>query len=110
MKKPSAFEAAAAIAAILGSFMLVAGLMPFINPGMLEVRETWSHSSIMAFLFPILLSAPILGAAWHFNKKARDMKHQQQIVSRNVEAPWERKLKWIIFGIVALLVLLASFW
>jgi hypothetical protein len=74
MKKPYTYEAVAALTGILGVFVLVSGLMPFINPEFVDLNEAKDYSPKLAFLVPTLLSLPILGAAWHFNKKAQDIR------------------------------------
>jgi len=109
MKNPYAYEAVAVSAGILGAFVLVSGLMPFINPGFVDVNETGEYSPRMAFLVPTLLSLPVLGVSWHFNKKAQAIR---RVLERPTvaEAPWERKLKWILCGIVILFVLYAFLW
>ena len=110
MKKPYAYEVVAVGAGIVGAFVLVSGLMPFINPGFLDVNMTGEYSPRMAFLVPTLLSLPILGVSWRFNKKAQVIRRELDRPAHVTEAPWERKLKWIICGIVILFVLLAFLW
>jgi len=110
MKNPTAFEAVAAVAGIVGAFVLVSGLMPFINPGFVDVNHTGEYSPRMEFLVPTLLSLPILGVAWHFNKKAQAIRRELEEPSPAAEGSWERKLKCIICGIVILLVLVAFLW
>jgi hypothetical protein len=110
MKKPYAYEAIAVGAGIVGAFVLVSGLMPFINPGFVDLHSTGEYSPRMAFLVPTLLSLPILGVAWHFNQKAQAIRRESEKPTPVTEAPWERKLKWIICGIVILFVLFTFLW
>ncbi|MGD0259853.1 MAG: hypothetical protein ABSD29_08490 [Verrucomicrobiota bacterium] len=110
MKRPYTYEAVAGVAGILGAFVLVSGLMPFINPGFVDANETGEYSPRMAFLVPTLLSLPLLGISWHFNKKAQAIRRELKGPPHFMEAPWERKLKWMLFGIVILLVLFAFLW
>jgi hypothetical protein len=111
MKKPYAYEALAALAATLAVALLVSGLMPFINPGFLELHQTGEYSPRMAFLVPTLLSLPMFGVAWSLNQKAQGIRRELKAAAPAVaEAPWARKLKWILFGIVMVLVLLAFLW
>ncbi|EEF60710.1 hypothetical protein [Pedosphaera parvula] len=76
MKKTYAYEAVAVCAGIVGAFVLVSGLMPIINPGLVDVNKTSENSSRITFLVPTLLSLPILGVSWHFNKKARAIRRE----------------------------------
>jgi hypothetical protein len=61
MKKPYAYEAVAIVCGIAGAFVLVSGLMPFINPGFVETNATGDDSPRVAFLVPTLFSLPLLG-------------------------------------------------
>ena len=101
MKQHIFYEAVATLSGIVGALVLVTGLMPFINPGFVDVNETGTYSPRLAFLVPTLLSLPLLGVSWHFNKKAQALRQQ---LEKSAETP-SRKLKWIIGGIVILLVL-----
>lgn len=104
------YEAVAAVSGIVGAFVLVSGLMPFINPGFLDANETGEYSPRMVFLVGTLLSLPLLGISWHFNKKAQAIRQQLEKPVHVAEATWERKLKWILCGIVILLVLITFLW
>jgi ABC-type sugar transport system permease subunit len=105
MKKPAMYEAAAVIFGFVGAMVLVSGLMPFINPGFADANETGEYSPRMLFLIPTLLSLPIFGVSWHFNKKAQAIRRELQNSANNSEAPWKKKLKWVMFGIIVLLLL-----
>ena len=107
MKPHLMYEVAAAILAFIGTIVLVNGLMPFINPGFLNVNEKGEYSPRLIFLTGALLSLPILGLSWHLNKKALLIRQQSEKPTQRIKAPWEKKLKWILFGIVALIVLFA---
>lgn len=109
MKRPYGYEAAAAILGLIGAFLLGTGLTPFTNPGMVDAANTGDYSPRMQFLIPTLLSLPFLGAAWHFNTKARKI---TKALSQTRPAPapepkWQTRLKWVLFGIVVLFVLSA---
>jgi hypothetical protein len=110
MKRPYTYEAVAVVSGIVGAIVLVSGLMPFINPGFVDVNATGEYSPRMAFLVPTLLSLPLLGISWHFNKKAQAIRRELESPPHVAEAPWERKLKWIICGIVILFVILTFLW
>jgi|GEM_PF-2284773 len=110
MKKPYAFEAIAALFAIAGTMILVSGLMPFINPGFVEVNATGDYSPRMEFLIPTLFSLPLLGLSWNFNKKAQAIRRESETSERSAETPDQGKLKSILCGIVILVVLLAFLW
>ena len=110
MKRTSQYEAVAAISAIVGAGVLVTGLMPFINPGFLDANETGEYSPRMIFLVGTLLSLPLLGMAWHFNKKAQAIRQKLEDPAPVPEAAWERKLKWIVCGVVILFVLITFLW
>jgi hypothetical protein len=84
--------------------------MPFINPGFVDVNETGEYSPRLAFLVPTLLSLPLLGISWSFNQKARAIRRELERPPHLGEAPWERKLKWIVCGIVIILALFAFLW
>jgi hypothetical protein len=81
--------------------------MPFTNPGFLDANETGTYSPRAAFLVPTLLSLPLLGIAWHFNKKAQAIRRELERTQHAAETPPGEKLKWILFGIVVLFVLSA---
>src|SRR5277367_4917839 len=98
MKKPYAYEAVAVVSGVAGAFVLVSGLMPFINPGFVDANATGEYSPRMAF------SLPLLGISWHFNKKAQAIRRELERPKQAAETPTQRKLKWIICGIVILLV------
>src|SRR5208283_4048850 len=100
MKKPYANEAVAAVSGIVGAIVLVSGLMPFINPGFVDVNATGDYSPRMAFLVPALLSLPLLGISWHFNKKAQAVRRELESPSRDAETPFQQIMKWIICGMV----------
>jgi hypothetical protein len=104
MKKPYAYEAVAVVSGIAGAFVLVSGLMPFINPGFVDANATGEYSPRMAFLVPTLFSLPLLGISWHFNKKAQAIRRELERPEQAAETPTQRKLKWIICEIVILLV------
>jgi hypothetical protein len=106
MKSFNRYEAVAAVSGIVGAIVLVSGLMPFINPGFVDANKTGEYSPRMAFLLPTLLSLPLLGISWHFNKKAQGIRRE----SDTSETPSEGKLKWILFGFVMLVVLLTFLW
>lgn len=110
MKEHSIYEAAAAVLAMTGAGVLVSGLMPFINPGQLDIEETGEYSPRLIFLTGALFSLPLLGLSWHLNKKAQELRRQLEKPEQRKEARWERNLKWIIFGFVVLLVLYAFLW
>jgi hypothetical protein len=99
MKRHHIYEAAAAALGLLGAVVLVSGLMPFINPGLLDLHKTGEYSPGLAFLVPTLFSLPLLGGSWHFNKKAREIRGELRETPRTSEAPWQRRLLWIVFGI-----------
>jgi ABC-type Fe3+ transport system permease subunit len=107
MKNHTPFEAIATLLAIVGIFILVGGLMPVINPGFLEVKERRDYSPRLIFLAGVLLSLPLLGLSWHFNKKAQSIRQQLQQSSRPPKKTWEKWLKWILFGFLVLWVLSA---
>jgi hypothetical protein len=100
----------AAVSGIVGALVLASGLMPFINPGFLDANETGEYSPRMIFLAGVLFSLPLLGLSWHFNMKARTMRQELESPAKVAEAPWKKKLKWILCGIVIILVLSAFLW
>ena len=110
MKKPCTYEAVAVGTGIIGAFVLVSGLMPFINPGFVDANATGDYSPRMTFLLPTLLSLPLMGISWHFNKKAQAIRRELESPIRATETPSQRKLKWILCGIVILVVLSAFLW
>jgi hypothetical protein len=111
MNKPYKNEAIAAITGLAGAFVLVSGLMPFINPGFVDVNETGQYSPRLAFLIPTLLSLPLLGVSWHFNKKGQAIRRElKETEPTRIETSREKKLKWILYGFVILLVLFAFLW
>ena len=114
MKKLYAYEALAAVAAFFGVVLVVSGLMPFINPEQVDLRQTGEYSPRMLFLVPTLLSLPIFGVSWRLNTKAQEIRRAQKVSAAAApaveQAPLERKLKWFLFGIVALLVIYAFLW
>ncbi|WP_040549176.1 hypothetical protein [Pedosphaera parvula] len=91
MKKTYAYEAVAVCAGLVGAFVLVSGLMPIINPGFVDANQTGEYSPRMSFLVPTLLSLPILGLSWHFNKKARAIRQELEKPSHVAESPPEMK-------------------
>jgi hypothetical protein len=108
MKKPCAYEALAVVTAIFGVALFVSGLMPFINPAQVDLHQTGEYSPRMLFLVPTLFSLPVFGVSWRLNTKAQGIRRALEASSPAVEVPpWERKLKWILFGIVVLFVLYA---
>jgi hypothetical protein len=107
MKKLHICEAIAAGAGLIGAIILVAGFMPIINPQFVDVNETSNYSPRMAFLLPTLFSLPILGLAWHFNKKAQLIRREVAKSTDLSKKTWERHLKWIVAGAVILLGILA---
>ena len=106
MKPHAKYEAVATILAFIGVMVLVSGLMPFINPGFTRVEERGEDSS-GAGIFLMLLSIPLLSLSWVLNREAQRIRQLSEKPAQRIEAPWERKLKWILFGFVALLVLYA---
>jgi len=110
MKQSYTYETLAAVTGILGAFVLVTGLMPFINPGFVDLRHSGEYSPRMEFLAPTLLSLPLLGVSWHLNKKAQAIRKALSQTSRAPEQLWQRRFKWVICGILVLLVLLAFLW
>jgi hypothetical protein len=107
MKPHIKYEAAAAVLAIIGTFVLVEGLLPFINPGLLDANEKGEYSPRFIFLTGTLFSLPMLGLSWHLNKQAQLIRQQSEKPAQRIETRWERRLKWILFGVVALIVLSA---
>jgi hypothetical protein len=104
------YEAVAVVSGIVGAFLLVSGLMPFINPGFIDVNETGEYSPRAIFLAGTLFSLPFLGISWHFNTKARTIRKEMDVATIVTETPRARKLKWIVCGIVILLVLYTFLW
>jgi membrane protease YdiL (CAAX protease family) len=107
MKPHVKYEAAATILAFIGIMVLVSGLMPIINPGFVQVNEKGKNSPTFIVLMGILFSFSILSLSWVLNKEAQRIRQQSEKPAQRTEAPWERKVKWILFGIVALIVLSA---
>jgi hypothetical protein len=105
MKRHSKYEAVAVVSGIVGAFVLVIGLMPFINPGFIDVYET-EYSPRAIFLAGTLFALLFLGVSWHFNMKAWMIRKETNVA----ETPQARKLKWIVCGIVILLILSAFLW
>jgi hypothetical protein len=111
MKKPYAYEALAAVAAMFGVALFVSGLMPFINPELVDLQQTGEYSPRMLFLVPTLFSLPIFGVSWRLNTKAQGIRRELKVSAPAAkEAPWQLRLKWVIFAIVAILVLYAFLW
>lgn len=80
MRKPIIYESIAMLAALVGALMLVGGLLPFINPGFFDLNFE-DYSPRKSFLILTLLSLPILGLSWHFNKKAQSIKRELKTIT-----------------------------
>lgn len=78
MKKASLYEAVAMAIAVIGAFLFAGGLMPFINPGAVEMHNEGTYSPRMQFLIPTLLSLPVLGCAWRLNQKAQRIRRESK--------------------------------
>ena len=110
MNKQSLYEILACVLAIVGAVLLICGLMPFINPGFLEVNEDGEYSPRIIFLTGVLSSLPILGIAWCFNQRARMIKQGTKEVVMATETTLEKRIKWIVCGIVIVLAVTAFLW
>jgi hypothetical protein len=110
MKKYHLYEAIAVVLALPGVILLVNGLMPFINPGFVEVNHTRDYSPRTEFLIPTLLSLPLFGLSWHFNQKAQGIRRDLNQDPQQSETPSQRRLKWILFSVVVAFVLYAFLW
>jgi len=108
MKRHNSYGAVAAVMGVAGALVLVAGLMPFINPGFVDTNESEIYSPRMAFLIPTLLSLPLLGISWKFNKKAQAARREFEMVKPASQV--SKKLKWILFGVVILFFLWSFLW
>jgi hypothetical protein len=83
MKKASLYEAAAMAIAVIGAFLFAGGLMPFTNPGAVEMHNEGTYSPRMQFLIPTLLSLPVLGCAWRLNQKAQRIRRSDATSIQN---------------------------
>jgi uncharacterized membrane protein len=105
VKKPLLHEIIAALLAIFGAFLLVGVYMPVINPGQTRIETHQELPSVGYYIIMTPIPLAVLLASWYFNRKA-------QLLKRGEKRPEEkhRKLKWILFGIVVLLILYAFLW
>lgn len=104
MKKSSPYEAVAAVLAILGAFILIGVYMPLINPGFTRVETRHGPPSLGYYLVTTPIPLTILAASWYFNRKARELKPKEKTEENG------KKLKWILFAFVVLIVLYAFLW
>jgi hypothetical protein len=110
MKKTYMHEGLAMVTGMVGAFVLVVGLMPFINPGLVDLHHSGDYSPRMEFLVPTLISLPILGVSWRLNKKAQAIRKTLSQTPPGPELAWQNRVKWIIFVIVVLLILSVFLW
>ena len=78
MKKSYATEATAMVIGVIAATILVVGLLPFINPAMVDLGENGDYSPRLHFLVPTLLSLPLFGLSWHLNKKAQKIRRESE--------------------------------
>jgi len=105
VKKPLPYEIAAALLALFGAFLLVCVYMPVINPGQTRIETHRELPSIGYYIVMTPIPLVVLLASWFFNRRAQQLKREEK---RSEEK--HGKLKWILFGIVVLLVLFAFLW
>lgn len=110
MKKQSMYEILACVSGLVGAVLLICALMPFINPGFFEVSEDGEDSPGIIFLTGVLSSLAILGIAWCFNQRARMIKQGTKEVVMATETTLEKRIKWIVCGIVIVLAVTAFLW
>jgi len=105
MKKSLPCEIIAAVLAMLGALILVAVYYPLLNPIQFKIdsHEELPSAGYCIFMTPIPLA--ILCGSWYFNRKAQQLKRAAKQLEKK-----RGKLKWILFGIVVLIVLFAFFW
>jgi hypothetical protein len=77
MKKNVPYEAIAAIMMIFGAFLIVAVYFPVINPGQYRLESHQETAPLSRYIIGTPISLLILGGAWHFNRKARRMKQDE---------------------------------
>ena len=110
MKKSLPFEIAAAVLAILGAFVLIGVLMPLINPEQTKLETHGQHFPLSYYLIATPIPLAILAAAWYLNSKATALTRSAESCAGGQEAPWQKRLKWILGAVLILLVLYAFLW
>lgn len=105
MKKTLPYEIIAVVLAILGAFLLVGVYMPVINPGLTRVETHQELPSVGYYIVATPIPLAVLFASWYFNRKAQQLKREEKPAE---EKPG--KLKWILFGVVVLIVLYTFLW
>ncbi len=78
MKRHHLYEAIGMLMALFGAFALVAAFGPMINPGMHKVETGRSEEPLGYYVFSVSISVLILSAAWYFNRKAQQIKRDEE--------------------------------
>jgi H+/Cl- antiporter ClcA len=110
MKKPLPYEIAAAVLAIFGAFLLVGAYMPLLNPEQTRIETHRELPSVGYYIVVTPIPLLILVASWLFNKKARGLRQEAEQPARIPEPVWQKRLKWVLGGVVIVLVLIAFLW
>jgi uncharacterized membrane protein len=105
VKKPLPYEIAATLLALFGVFLLVGLYMPVLNPGLTRIETHQELPSVGYYIVLTPIPLAVLLASWYFNRKAQQLKGEEKKPEGK-----HKKLKWILFGIVVLIVLYTFLW
>ena len=79
--------------------------MPLINPGQDRIETHQEPPSIAYYIVMTPIALAVLFASWYFNRMAQHFKQGD-----NGPEEKHKILKWVLFGIVALVVVYTFLW
>ena len=79
--------------------------MPVLNPGLTRIETHQELPSVGYYIVLTPIPLAVLLASWYFNRKAQQLKGEEKKPEGK-----HKKLKWILFGIVVLIVLYTFLW